>query len=183
MAASLRNDRCHLCGESNVIFVTVGTQLPFDRLIRGVDLWAAEHPDIPVFGQTGTIAGDGYTPKHMEHSSTLPPSRYDELCREADLIIAHAGTGSFIKALTFGTPILAVPRKGALNEHRNDHQIATADQFSGRTGITIVDEEDMIAPTINTLLENPVVPDPLPPYAEDTLINAMRAIVFPEGIS
>jgi len=108
-----------------VIFVTVGTQLPFDRLIRGVDLWAAEHPDIPVFGQTGTIAGDGYTPKHMEHSSTL----------------------------------------------------------SGRTGITIVDEEDMIAPTINMLLENPAVPDPLPPYAEDTLINAMRAIVFPEGIS
>ena len=36
-----------------MIFATVGTQLPFDRLIVALDQWAASSPDVEVFAQIG----------------------------------------------------------------------------------------------------------------------------------
>ena len=51
-----------------MIFVTVGTQLPFDRLVRAVDAWAAEHPQVDVFGQIGPAS---FRPKHFAHADTL----------------------------------------------------------------------------------------------------------------
>lgn len=161
-----------------MIFVTVGTQLPFDRLVRGVDLWAAAHPEIPVRAQIGTVGADGYAPQHMDSAASIPPAEYDALCAEAQLIVAHAGTGSFIKAQTMGTPVLAMPRKGALNEHRNDHQLATAHHFADRGGIFIVHEEDDIAAAIDALLANPHSLPPLAPYADDSLLSVVRSVIF-----
>jgi len=37
-----------------MIFATVGTQLPFDRLLLGLESWAERNPGIPVFAQTGS---------------------------------------------------------------------------------------------------------------------------------
>jgi UDP-N-acetylglucosamine transferase subunit ALG13 len=164
-----------------VIFVTVGTQLPFDRLVRGVDQWAAAHPDMAMRAQIGAIGAQGYQPQHMDSTETIPPLDYDALCRDARLIVAHAGTGSFIKALEVGTPILAMPRRGALNEHRNDHQLATAPHFDGRGGISIVHEEDEIGPAINHLLAQKDVAGTLQPFADETLLQAIRDVVFPAG--
>lgn len=162
-----------------MIFVTVGTQLPFDRLVRSVDAWAAAHPDVPVRAQIGAVALDGYRPQHMESDATIPPAEYDALCRDARLIVAHAGTGSLIKAQTLGTPILAMPRKGALGEHRNDHQLATADHFAGRGGIFVVHEEAEMGPTIDRLLADPPEPSALSPFADNRLLTAIRGVVYP----
>jgi UDP-N-acetylglucosamine transferase subunit ALG13 len=46
--------------------------------------------------------------------------------REATAIVAHAGIGSVLAALELGKPILVLPRRASLGEHRNDHQMATA---------------------------------------------------------
>ena len=35
------------------VFVSVGTMMPFDRLIRAMDDWAKDHPITPVFFQIG----------------------------------------------------------------------------------------------------------------------------------
>ena len=37
-----------------MIFVTVGAQMPFDRLTSSVDRWAASHPTSDVVAQIGT---------------------------------------------------------------------------------------------------------------------------------
>ena len=39
------------------LFLTVGTQLPFDRLTRAVDAWLDDHPEYAdhVFGQIGPV--------------------------------------------------------------------------------------------------------------------------------
>lgn len=162
-----------------MIFVTVGTQLPFDRLVRGVDAWAAKNPHVDVRTQIGTIGTDGYQPGHMKSTPSIPPLEYDALCREADLIVAHAGTGSFIKALEVGTPILAMPRRGDLGEHRNDHQLATAAHFDGRGGIHIVHEADDIGTAIDQLLGNGGPAGTLQPYADETLLSTIRDVIFP----
>lgn len=125
-----------------MIFVTVGTQLAFDRLIGAVDGWCAEHPDVRVFAQVGPTKLEI---EHIEHEAFLAPDKANSLFLEASLIVAHAGMGSVLTALKFRKPILIVPRKASLGEHRNDHQLATAKWLSGRPGIRVAWDEGEIA--------------------------------------
>ena len=37
----------------STIFVTVGTQLPFDRLIAAIDSWAGKNAQADIFAQVG----------------------------------------------------------------------------------------------------------------------------------
>ena len=43
----------------------------------------------------------------------------------AAAIVAHAGMGTILTALETGKRLLVMPRRAALGEHRNDHQLAT----------------------------------------------------------
>ncbi|SNS14417.1 UDP-N-acetylglucosamine transferase subunit ALG13 [Noviherbaspirillum humi] len=120
-----------------MIFLTVGTQLPFDRLVAAVDDWAALNPEVELFGQIG--AGD-YKPLHFRHADYLTPEAADNHFRRASLIVSHAGMGSILTALKYRKSILMLPRRAALGEHRNDHQLATAKWLGQRPGIVVAEE-------------------------------------------
>jgi len=104
------------------LFLTVGTQLPFDRLVAAADAWAAAHPEHAVLAQ---IAEGAVVPRHMEFVRTMPRDAFGDAVAGADVIIAHAGIGSLLTALDHGKPLVVMPRKAAFGEHRNDHQLAT----------------------------------------------------------
>ena len=92
-----------------MIFVTVGAQMPFDRLVRAVDEWAGQSGTRDVFAQIGTT---DLRPRHIEWVSFLQPAEFLERVRAARLIIAHAGMGSILTALGLGKQILVMPRRG-----------------------------------------------------------------------
>jgi len=110
-----------------VIFVTVGTQLPFDRLVRAIDQWAKEHRDQNICAQ---VAASGLTPQHIATHAFLSPSDHRRLFSAAELIVSHAGIGSIAMALELQKPIIVMPRRADLHEHRNDHQQGTAMRFA-----------------------------------------------------
>lgn len=114
-----------------MIFVTVGAQMHFDRLIRTVDAWAGERGRHDVFAQIGT---SGYTARWIETVPFLEPAALRARVEQATALVAHAGMGTIITALEFGKPLLIFPRDPERRETRNDHQIATARRFasSGR---------------------------------------------------
>lgn len=120
-----------------MILVTVGMQLGFDRLIRAMDALA---PDLgqPVIAQTGRGT---YTPQHMDARAKIAPAEFETLMREAQLIVSHAGIGTVLTAARVGKPVLLMPRRADLGEHRNDHQLATARSLQGRAGILIAMDE------------------------------------------
>lgn len=124
-----------------MIFVTVGTQLAFDRLVRAVDLWIGNNPGEKAFAQIGPA---DYQPLHLESKDFVPPDRADALFREAELIVSHAGMGSILTALKYKKPILIMPRKAALGEHRNDHQLATAKWLGSKPGVTVAWEPEEV---------------------------------------
>lgn len=124
-----------------MIFVTVGTQLPFDRLITAVDLWAADNPDVEVFAQIGPSQ---LKPDHIMSVDFVTPDVADRYFRRADLIVSHAGMGSIITALKYHKPLLMLPRRVSFGEHRNDHQLATAKWLGTRNGITVAWSEQDI---------------------------------------
>jgi UDP-N-acetylglucosamine transferase subunit ALG13 len=124
-----------------VIFLTLGTQAPFDRLVKAVDLWCEAHPQAEVFGQITDPGANGYRPKHFEWVAWLTPAEYGVRFRQASLIVAHAGMGSIITALTDGKPIAILPRRAYLGEQRNEHQLATAKRFAGKPGVYVAETE------------------------------------------
>ncbi len=114
-------------GEGVLIFVTVGAQMPFDRLIGWVDDWATAHQREDIAAQIGPSE---LKPRTLEVLPFLDPQAFRRKMEEASGIVAHAGMGTIITALELGKPILVVPRLGRLDETRNDHQVATAKRLA-----------------------------------------------------
>ena len=108
-----------------MIFCTIGTQAPFDRFVKIVDEVAA-HLDEEVIAQ---VYKSEYTAKHIRTTDFLPPDEFNELFGKARLIVAHAGMGTIISAMRRHKPIIIFPRIAALGEHRNEHQLATAQKM------------------------------------------------------
>ena len=109
-----------------MIFLTVGTQLPFERLIQSMDEWAAKNPDVDVFAQVGETQ---YQSMHMTTQENLGPQEYQEKFNAASVVVSHVGMGTIISGLSVGKPMVLMPRQASLGEHRNDHQLATARKF------------------------------------------------------
>lgn len=132
-----------------MILVTVGAQMPFDRLVAAVDQWAGQRDASDIFAQVGDTT---YQPKHVRFEKFVAPEKLRELVQAADVIIAHAGMGTILTALEFGKPIVVMPRRGALRETRNDHQVATARQFGDRGFVSVAWDEHELAVRLDTEL-------------------------------
>lgn len=113
-------------------FVTVGTQLPFDRMIKLVDSFFTENNITNVTYQIGK--GD-YIPNKGAVYSDIEPQKFDDYCKDCDVIISHAGIGSLLTASEYAKPVIIMPRLSKFKEHRNDHQLATVVSFSSLEGV------------------------------------------------
>jgi exopolysaccharide biosynthesis glucuronosyltransferase PssE len=121
-----------------MIFVTVGTQVPFDRLVRAVDQWAGEQGRTDVFAQIGETE---LVPEHIEAAASLGPDEFARRFEAADVVVAHAGMGTILGALESGKPLLVMPRRASLGEHRNEHQLATARRFAEKGLVHVAMDE------------------------------------------
>lgn len=159
-----------------MIFVTVGSQTPFDRLVRAVDSWCSSHHGLDVIAQIGQ--GD-YVPKHMRWLRMCAPQEFRAHCQNATLIVAHAGMGSVLTALEVGRPMLLMPRQAALGETRNDHQQATARWLSSRDGIHIAEDVDQLLRALDQWVSGRESPLPrgVSAAAQPRLIAALRRFI------
>lgn len=156
-----------------MIFMTVGSQMPFDRLTIAMDQWAALHPDLQVFAQIGISE---YVPTNMKSVQTLTPADFKKMMLQCDLVVAHAGMGSVISACEFGKPLLLLPRKGSLRETRNDHQLASARALESRSGISVAWEEADLAKQLDRFIDMSVE-STLRPAQPVEFINALRQFI------
>jgi UDP-N-acetylglucosamine transferase subunit ALG13 len=122
-----------------MIFVTIGSMFPFDRMIRAMDAWAAaEGLGEEVLAQIGAGA---YEPAHMRWVRKLDRGAYAGAMTDSRLIVAHAGVGSVVTAGELGKPIVVMPRRAALGEHTSDHQVETVSWLRGKPGLVVADGE------------------------------------------
>lgn len=123
-------------------FVTVGTVLPFDRLVAGVAaLKAAGLLPEHVIAQVG--AG-GARPAGLECHDSLPFDEVKAILARADIVFCHGGTGSLVTALRAGCRVVAMARSPAAQEHYDDHQREIVDAFAGRGLIQTTDNADRL---------------------------------------
>ena len=110
-----------------MIFLTVGTQFPFDRFIRAVDnIFDQGLIDEEIFAQIGETS---YKPRNFESVASLEKKVFDECFKKASSVMSHAGIGTITVALKNHKPLLVMPRMKRYKEHVNDHQVATAKKF------------------------------------------------------
>jgi UDP-N-acetylglucosamine transferase subunit ALG13 len=161
-----------------LIFLTVGTQLPFDRLVMAVDNWAGMNADVKVFAQIGPSK---QAPVHLEYVDFIGAGKVDDLMQQAELIIAHAGMGSIVSALRYQRPIVILPRRAELREHRNDHQLATAKWLASRPGVHVAWDAAELLRLLERRRHLPAGP-PLAPDADGPLVDRLKAFVHENRI-
>ncbi|MFC3686892.1 glycosyltransferase [Aquipuribacter hungaricus] len=126
------------------VLVSVGTARPwgFERMLRRV--LEVLPPGADVLWQTGVTSTAG-----LELPGTVVASMSDEEFRteidRADVVVSHAGVGTFVRCLEAGKAPVLVPRRAAHGEHVDDHQLQIAGVAAAR-GLAVVREADELAP-------------------------------------
>jgi UDP-N-acetylglucosamine transferase subunit ALG13 len=138
-----------------VIFVTVGTQLAFDRLVSAVDDWAGRSGRDDVFAQIGPTQ---LQPSHVEHSRFVPPAQCRERMLAADAIVAHAGMGTILTALELG-------------------KMATVRRLAELSAVTAAFDADELGLRLDELDRLAALPR-IEPRAADSLLVGLRAFVL-----
>jgi UDP-N-acetylglucosamine transferase subunit ALG13 len=111
------------------VVVTLGTYRGYDfsrlveRLLQVLPeeaevLWQTGDTDVSRFGIEGHYA--------------IPEADLTQAMEEADAVVAHAGVGTALAAFEVGVCPLLIPRRYALKEHVDDHQIQIADELVKR---------------------------------------------------
>lgn len=122
-----------------MIFVTVGGQMPFPRLIHAMDTWAEHNHRDDVLAQIGETRE---RPRFVKAETFLTPLDFREAVSSAEVIVAHAGMGTILTAMEYQKPIVVMPRLARLGEHRNDHQVDTAKHLADAISISVAHSDD-----------------------------------------
>jgi UDP-N-acetylglucosamine--N-acetylmuramyl-(pentapeptide) pyrophosphoryl-undecaprenol N-acetylglucosamine transferase len=122
--------------EISRVVVTLGTMedYEFPRLVERV------HALLPggaeVLWQLGCTRVPGLP---IEAHTNLPERALRQAIAAADLVIAHAGSGSTLTAMEAGQMPLLVPRRAIHGENVDDHQVELAAELT-RRGLAVVRE-------------------------------------------
>jgi len=153
-----------------MILITVGTQLPFDRLVRMIDQIAPLLRE-PVFAQIGRA---NYRPTNIEFAPTVAPDIFAAKVKAARLIVAHAGIGTVFTAQKHGKPLVLVPRETRFGEHRNDHQLATCRQLLDRPGVYVATDQPTLAALLSAPDLRPAQTEVVPEHRQQLLGNLQK---------
>lgn len=156
-----------------MIFVTVGTQIPFDRLIKILDEVAPALGGEEIIAQTSEKAQ--YVPCNFKTVGFLSPDEFNNIFSRARLVVAHAGMGTIISALRRAKPIIVFPRKASLGEHRNEHQLATAAEMRRLGAVAVAYDAEELRHLLTSGLD--LTPGSISPSPSPALIDAIKDFI------
>ena len=133
-----------------MIFLTVGTQFSFDRLVKAVDEAVGNNGfNERLFAQIGT--GAGYKPQKLEYTASLSKEDFDKYFKQAAAVISHGGVGTITMALEHHKPLLVMPRLKKYGEVVNDHQVDLAKKFEAQGHILVAYNEQELPEKLHQL--------------------------------
>ncbi len=164
-----------------MIFVTTGTQLPFDRLVNAVIEVAKQFPDKDFVVQAV------YDPMHplpdnLQLLKSLSPTAFTDYLVNSELIISHAGVGSIVSGAQLQKILILFPRMGKLKEHRNDHQVATCNMLKTTYPLHVAMNAEELSDLIKTYYSKGLAPmTEIGDHASPELINSLKGFIGSEA--
>lgn len=156
-----------------MIFVTVGTEMHFNRMVQPIDQWAGRNGRSDIFAQVGAT---DWKPRHIESVPYLDAIESRKRIAAAEVVIAHAGMGTILMARELGRPILVMPRRAEFGEHRNNHQLATARELSAQGFVTAAFDEEQLLAKLDQLEQLPC-PARISSYASERLLQRITHFI------
>lgn len=160
-----------------MIFLTIGSQEPFDRLICAMDKLAPQLNMLVVaqaFHYRRPVV-------NMQSFDFIAPLEFRNFFTKADVIVAHAGMGTIITALELRKPIIVMPRLFKYGETRNDHQLASAKKLEELAFVKVAYEEyDLKSKIQEAILEKRNHVPQLSDRASYSLLSAMKDFIQSE---
>jgi len=133
------------------IFLTVGTQLPFERLLTYAKNWSQSTSlKHEIYAQTFQ---ENELPIFHAADELISAEVFNEWFSNADCVISHAGMGTIISAAIQEKEIIVVPRVAVKGEHRNNHQVDTANRFSDFKFVHVVHNQKDFNDAIERILK------------------------------
>ncbi len=152
-----------------MIFVTIGTSEPFDRLLRILPD-AGSSPDALVV-QRGPSALD------VPGAQVVEFVAFDELCelvRTCRAVVCHAGVGTILVALSNGKRPIVMPRRARYGEAVDDHQVLLAERLAEKGLVTIVEDAAGLRSALERLDSNGAAGEP---QVNPQLVSELRTYV------
>jgi len=126
--------------EREGILITVGTVMPFDRMVSGVSLLKKEgRLSGPIVAQIGNSKTKFEGIDAFESCSF---AELNERMNIADIVICHGGSGSILGALKAGCHVIAMARKHEYGEHYDNHQTDITNAFWEMGLISVAKDEN-----------------------------------------
>ena len=140
--------------ERPLVVVTVGTDHhPFDRLVRWVDTWASyATPRVKCFVQTGTST---VTPRVAAWAPYVSRDELRSLMSNAAAVVCHGGPATIMDCRRAGVKPVVVPRRRALGEHVDDHQLLFARRAARANDVDLVESEEQLRAILDAALSEP----------------------------
>lgn len=158
-----------------MIFVTIGTQEPFDRLVKAVDEVFPQLADKDIIVQASL---KNYKPINFKTTVFLNPIEYNNIFERADLIIGHAGMGTIFSALMKKKPLIVMPRLYKNGEHRNEHQLFTVRKFASYNYFQTAEHENILKKLILSNNREKLIPIAnLGEFASEELIHSIKSFI------
>lgn len=136
-----------------MIFLTVGSRYPFDRLVRLVDEWAAINKGVEVFAQIGDSS---FQPKNFSYVKYLSVSDFRSRVAGCDFLVSHAGMGGILSASDYKKKIVVYPRLAEYGEVVNDHQMDTLKMVSHLSFVLPAHSKEELFCAVEECLRSPV---------------------------
>jgi UDP-N-acetylglucosamine--N-acetylmuramyl-(pentapeptide) pyrophosphoryl-undecaprenol N-acetylglucosamine transferase len=129
-----------------LLLATVGATLPFDRMSAAVvalkERGVISHDVVIQVGENSAVEPREDRVNGVRIVKALPFAEIQMLLKDAEIVICHGGTGSFITALRQGCRVIAMPRLSGRGEHYDDHQFEISSAFAARGLIEVALEAD-----------------------------------------
>jgi UDP-N-acetylglucosamine transferase subunit ALG13 len=121
-----------------MIFVTIGTSEPFDRLLRTLDGLRGTEELIVQRGSSGIELVGARSVDFLSYD------QFVEHIRAARVVVAHAGAGSVMTCLAHGKRPVVVPRLSRFGETSDDHQLAFGRRLAEAGLATFVEDPERL---------------------------------------
>lgn len=113
-----------------MIFATVGNDHhQFKRFSNAVGSIASAFPAQTVLYQHGYTCDGLPSAPNIVLSKFISRGEFDKNLRDCDLLFTHGGAGTLLQAAELKKAVIAMGRRGDLNEHLNNHQFDTIIAF------------------------------------------------------
>jgi UDP-N-acetylglucosamine transferase subunit ALG13 len=125
---------------TRLVFATVGTDHhQFDRMVDWVDSWLEGNAgdSLDALVQIGTSSA----PRVARSVAYLGYDAMEDAMRRASAIVTHGGPGSIMLASWLGKMPIVIPRRAALGEHVDNHQVVFTERLAEAGTIMLADSE------------------------------------------